>query len=133
MAAIHGLSGLMSFKLACVLGLITWLPYAALYANTMQITASKIYLSSNDMMNQIKKIQFSPFIIALCSGASFAEIAIVFFDPHMNLPAIFKLEITQFFASFYLIPFAFVSASIVNYFAFHHLLGMMENKKIKSI
>src|SRR5205085_9329178 len=123
-AADHGLTGLVSlglgetrdylaFELASVLGFITWIPFAALFANAMQKTMGNIFYSKRHGIaprsNHFKLIHFLILIIALCSGASFAQMAITFFNPEMQIPSLFKMDYIQIFIFNALVPLAFIS------------------------
>lgn len=136
MAATHGLTELLNsmhyftsesaFTLACVIGFIAWMPYAALFANATQVFAGKSYYFISHFLSQKRLVNLTSvliFIFSLCSGTAFAQIAIVFFDPAMNIPAIVKTVQMQNFIYHVLIPFAFISSVAVNYLALKNLFN----------
>ena len=141
MASIHGLSELfavglgnekLAFRLACMVGFLAWLPFAALFANGMQKTAGKIYYFAENFSRQ-KEIWSAKntilLLLAFCSGASFAQIAITFFNPNMHIPMIFKALPIQSFIYSILVPLAFISSSAVNFIALNNILKMLKKPR----
>lgn len=139
MAAIHGINEILStlvdwdiqliFRVACFIGLITWLPFAALFSNATQASAGHIYFFLGNLTVQIKQLdltQLGIFCLSFCSGTAFAQITLVFFNPEMNIPALAKTIYMQNLIHHYLVPFAFLSSVAVNYLALKNLFNQIE-------
>ncbi len=126
-----GCSQIISLRLASVLGLMAWLPYAALFSNSSQLVIGKFYHFISGFFLQIKNFNIKSFFIvalSLCAGAAFAQIAIDFFNPDLNIANFFKYPNVQNFIHYFLVPCAFLASSAVNYLA---LLGLLKNKSLK--
>ncbi len=134
-AAVHGLTDLLSvgfqeekqqaFLQASYLAFISWLPFAALFASATQRTMGKIfYLSYHfaDHLHHFDEVYFFIIIISLCSGTSFAQVALTFFNPEMNIPFVFKLDYMQVLIAKMVVPLAFLSSASVNFIALELVL-----------
>lgn len=142
MAAVHGITEIILsmnqwnnkhiINLACLIGFITWIPFAALFSNATQICAAKIYRYFSEFKTSIKKSSLFNLLLlffSLCSGTAFAQTAIVFFNPDMNIPAICKTIAMQHFFSSFLVPCAFFCSFGVNYLALTNLFKVALKRK----
>ena len=133
MAAIHGIMQLLqfdflnhdlSYKFAIAIGFLNWVPYAALFANSAQSVFSKLYqfvVHFSLKVKQLNSLQLLIFIVAWCSGASFAEIVLDYFNPAMDIPTFIKSPEIQSFIIFFLVPAAYLVSFTVNYLALQNL------------
>jgi hypothetical protein len=133
-ATSHGMTSLLvsitqkprlAFYLGCIVAILSWLPFAALYANFTSVVSEKVYvfLAKNLLkITRLNKINVALIIIAIGSGASFAQIAIDFFQPAANIPLFFKDQLVQIFIYNFVIPCAFFSSAAVNYTALQRVI-----------
>ncbi len=133
MVTVYGLTYVLSliirnretaFYLACVLGIISWIPGAALYSNSTRITSEKVYEFIEQSMKRLimpSGVDLVILLIAVGSGASFCQIAIEFFDPSKDIPSFVKNDLAQTFVYHCIVPCAFSSSAAVNYLALKRL------------
>lgn len=114
--------------LSYLLGIVTWIPYAALFGYSVQATAVKAldYISYPSYRLPLHTKDVFIFLITLGAGASFAEVAIEFFNPHNDIPAFFKSSVMQLLIYNMLVPLAFISSMAVS------MLSLQKLLKIKS-
>lgn len=145
MAAIEGFTRLLAslrhlhlsentiYQISCTLGLITWVPFAFLFANAAQIAAYNTYnflANFNEHIRHIDAEGIAILILAICSGASYAQMTIVFFDPGMPIPPFLKQPSMHNFIYSYLVPFSFISSAAVNYLALKNINGAATLKQV---
>jgi hypothetical protein len=121
------------FLLSCSIGVITWIPFAFLFANAAQLAAYKIYHFFIDFGENIREIDagtIAILILAICSGASYAQMTAVFFDAGMPIPGFLKYPLSQNLISGYLVPLAFIASAAVNYSALINLGGAASRKQV---
>jgi hypothetical protein len=115
------------FKLSCILGFISWLPFAFLYSNATQGTAYHIYHFCKNIHLQSEALKLKTLLLLLfsfLSGAAFAQMALAFFNPDFNIPVFFKQTSIQSFIHYGLVPLAYFSSMAVNYTALKNLSAL---------
>lgn len=140
MASIHVLTGFFSvlfqveqsaaYHLACFFGLISWLPYSLLFANSTQITAGIFYQFMTRFRHYFRNWDLSRFslaLFALFSGTSFSQMTLVFFGPDRTIPLFLKGAEIQHYIHVILVPLALLSSASVNFIALENIL--LERKK----
>ncbi|MEO8402677.1 MAG: hypothetical protein ABI597_12975 [Gammaproteobacteria bacterium] len=139
-AAAHGISILLghyyNVAVANYLGfwasIIIWIPSAALFGNSTQSCFEAFYYWIKRFPNSLKRIhkkQILILIFSLLSSASYAQIAVTFFHPEMNIPYIFKTTSAQIFIHYYIIPLSMLACFFVHYLALIKLLETFPIKK----
>ncbi|HVY53791.1 MAG TPA: hypothetical protein VHA13_04665, partial [Gammaproteobacteria bacterium] len=114
-----------------LIGLIAWAPSALLFANSTQLVAAKIYMFFSNLKRQLKNIDSTTIgllIFSLCSGAAYSQMVIVFFNPDMNIPWIFKHHFFQHYLYPILVPLAFLASGSVNYCALENMFVAVRSK-----
>ncbi len=135
MAAIHVLTGFFMFLLnttqhaaylfACFFGLISWLPFSILFANSTQITAGAFYHFLTKFKHQIKFLDWphlALLLFALASGTAFSQMTLVFFGTDRVIPLFFKNDFIQDSIHLILVPLALLSSASVNFIALKNIL-----------
>lgn len=147
MAAIAGCANLLTsmnnfyfnqhtiYFFSCIIGAITWIPFSFLFANATQTATYKIYVLLTDSNRRERRINartIAILVLAICSGASYAQMTIVFFDTAMPIPTFLKQPLLQEFINNYLVPLAFIASAAVNYSALVNVGKVASEKKVSS-
>ncbi|MCD6040090.1 MAG: hypothetical protein K0S27_1490 [Gammaproteobacteria bacterium] len=121
----------LALQIAAILAIIIWLPFGALYVNSVQVVVGNIYhffSTKKDLFKEIKLYDMALILFVLLAGSAFAQMALDFYSPHNLIPHFFKLPFVQVIAYYGLMPLALLSSAAVNYFALIKVIEYIKNK-----
>lgn len=138
-ASFHGITHIFHAKywddqfavyIAFFIGFLAWVPSAALFSNATQGAAARLYHSIANFSLYSPRTNFYDILLivfACFSGASFAQIAIDFFDPTLHTLVVLKPVPTRIIIFDFLVPLAFFSSASVNYFALKNIITQIRH------
>lgn len=139
LAITHGLSSLANYfkisngtlqKFIYLFSVIIWLPGALLFANGSRITIAKIYDNVSQRKFNFSVLTTTICLVALFSGAAYAQMALEFFDTCKCIPEFFKRLADHYnFIFYFFMPLAFIISAIVNGYALNNLLHLGKKSK----
>lgn len=126
---------LYQHHLAYIVGLIAWLPYAALFGHSNQIAAAEIYKVIRNFWQGEKVfslVGWAIILLCLASGTSYFQIVHELFEPSKKIPEFLKTGNIEYLANNFLAPIAIYSNAFVNFVSLKKLLALLKKNKTKS-
>lgn len=119
-----------------IIGIILWIPNAALFGNSTQYTVSILHSFLSNFRNQYHQIKLNNiliFVFSMLSASAFAQMNLDFTAVTRHIPVFMKSIEMQMIIHYIITPMAFLSISSVNLVALIRLLPIIEKIFSKSI
>lgn len=119
-------------SLSYSIAIFTWLPFAALFANSTQQVIGDLYefytlKKSTQSKSNNHYLFISIGVLSILSASSIVQMVFELFTPNSQIPEIFKYDFMQTFIKKILAPLAFFSSAAVNLFALKNLQKFMKS------